>query len=251
MLGKLIKYDFLAIGRLLLPLYAALIAVSLLLGITVRMNLQNGVAVLIIIYTLIITAGMVMTAYLLVERFYHNLLGNEGYLMFALPVTTADHIVEKLLSALIWTAIGIVAVLLSGICLALTAAPWSDLMKGFSEFFRMISNGEIRGEDVGQILEILAVLAAGMVAFLAKVYCSIAVGHLWREHRILGSILAFIGFSILEVWVSIGAGRAGIITGYLLDTGFNFWLSAGQCLILAAVYSAGTWFILDRHLNLE
>ena len=53
---------------------------------------------------MIVLAAILLTIYLLVERFYHNLLGNEGYLMFALPVSTSEHIIAKILTALIWMA---------------------------------------------------------------------------------------------------------------------------------------------------
>lgn len=244
MLGKLLKYDFMAIGRLLLPLYGALMVLALLIGISAHGRSDLSMSLWVLLYIGVIMAGMFLTAYLLIERFYHNLLGNEGYLMFALPVTTADHVIEKMLSALIWVFIGVAAVLLSGILMAVFAVPWADLSAGFREFFLAISRGEISGDTFSQFVQILLALAVSMLMFIAKVYCSIAVGHLWSGHRILGGFLAFILISIIEVSVGVNAGQG-------LVRADNIWMYLVMGLAWSAVLSAGTWYILDRRLNLE
>ena len=47
-----------------------------------------------------------------VQRFYKNLLGDEGYLMFTLPATPGQQIFSKLLVSLVWSLMGIVVVIL-------------------------------------------------------------------------------------------------------------------------------------------
>mgnify|MGYP006988889638 CR=1 FL=1 len=49
-----------------------------------------------------IVAAVVMTVVLMVSRFYRNLLRNEGYLMFTLPVSAHALVWSKLIVSLVW-----------------------------------------------------------------------------------------------------------------------------------------------------
>lgn len=44
---------------------------------------------------------LVVTAVILIQRFYKNLLGSEGYLMFTLPVTVSQHLFSKTIIAVV------------------------------------------------------------------------------------------------------------------------------------------------------
>jgi hypothetical protein len=46
-----------------------------------------------------------MTLIVLIQRFYKNLLGDEGYLMFTLPVQSWSHILSKLAVSMLWTVV--------------------------------------------------------------------------------------------------------------------------------------------------
>ena len=94
MLSRLIGYEMKAFGRILLPLYGVAIILSLLVGI--EFNVVSGSqlsestvgTILILFLGLLIMAIFIVTVVLSVGRFYTNLLGREGYLMFSLPTGT-------------------------------------------------------------------------------------------------------------------------------------------------------------------
>ena len=88
MLTKLIGYEMKAFGRIILPLYAATLGMSFLIGLGVRFLPEEAYnkffgATVSMIFSVLIISTMVMTGILCVQRFYQNLLGNEGYLMFS------------------------------------------------------------------------------------------------------------------------------------------------------------------------
>jgi hypothetical protein len=108
----------------------------------------------------------------------------------------------------------------------------------------------------------LLIVILGFVATLMQIYASLAIGHQWTEHRILGSVLAYFGINLVK----------NIVGGLLLQVGYHTgWTSIFMSqmergdmsvwqvqlsiivssLVMIAIYSAATWFLLDRRINLE
>lgn len=117
MLRKLLKYELSAMGRILLPLYGALIFMSLIMGIVVNvldvLPIFSGIVVFL--YVAVAVGSAVMTVIIIVQRFYKNLLGNEGYLMFTLPVSIGKHVWNKVIAAGIWMSFGLMIGILSAL----------------------------------------------------------------------------------------------------------------------------------------
>src|SRR5699024_3526845 len=99
---KLLKYEWKACARICLPMYAALLLLSVVTRVMMVEQVQEllyGIPSVLIamLYLAMIVAVFVVTAIILIQRFYKNLLGDEGYLMFTLPVTVGQHIWSKLI----------------------------------------------------------------------------------------------------------------------------------------------------------
>ena len=111
MLGKLIKYDLRSCFRKFWVLWVAMAALGVINGFSIRYVLQNGnfsgfmtflLGILpIILMFVLVTALAIMALVYICERFYKGLLGDEGYLMFTLHASTAEHIASKAIVALI------------------------------------------------------------------------------------------------------------------------------------------------------
>ena len=272
MLSKLFKYEIKAVGRIMLPLYGASLLSALVLGIMAFFNERTAgmdvpVATLAILFTLIHMAIVIMTCVLSVTRFYNNLLGTEGYLMFSLPAGTPALVGAKMLSAVFWSFMSVVAGLLSTVAFALsyglphlneeTIAALSDL---FAEIMQRLRLEHIQGIGLAFLFLLTAILAAA--GLLARIYAALAIGHQWSSHRILGSVLAFIGLEILENWIRIFLSRTGINTYSLflleeldgstiggMTTTLLVTLAVSAVVIL--LYGMITSVLLDRRLNLE
>jgi hypothetical protein len=266
MLTKLIGYEMKAFGRIILPLYAATIAMAIIMGVGIRVldeELFSTLlgAVIIMIFVSLIIATMVMTGLLCVQRFYRNLLGNEGYLMFSLPVGTHQLILAKVLSSLIWALLGGVAGVCTVVAMGLAAAPLQETVRFFKEIhihLRMLS----LGKELGAAAVWFVILILFFVAALMQIYTAIAVGHQWTAHRVLGSVLAFFGIGMIRNiitsllgQISHYAGWTDIILNRFDENLLLTWqIQAAvivSTLLLIAVYSAVTWYCLDRRLNLE
>lgn len=93
MLRKLLKHEFRATARIMLPLYLVLLVTAVGANITTQ-GLSNSSyqilrllgALLAMAFGIAIIGVCVMSLVVMVQRFYKNLLGDEGYVMLTLPV---------------------------------------------------------------------------------------------------------------------------------------------------------------------
>lgn len=109
MLGKLIKHEFRATGRILLPVYLVmLLTAALVRGFQVLTEQTAGefmrvLAVLsVLLFSAAVFGGSILAFVLMIYRFYKNLMTDEGYLMFTLPVTTGQLIWSKMIVSAVW-----------------------------------------------------------------------------------------------------------------------------------------------------
>ena len=86
MLGKLMKYEFKATSRMLLPINGAMLLFALIIRLFMELNFfQTGnmaisalATVMAVMYVMVIIAAFVITLIVIIQRFYKNLLTDEG-----------------------------------------------------------------------------------------------------------------------------------------------------------------------------
>ena len=267
MLGKLIGYETKAFGRIMLPLYGATLAFALFTGLSIRFLPESATSglpgvLMFMLYGILMMAIVIMTCVLSVTRFYKNLLGLEGYLMFSLPASTASLIASKVISVLIWSALSSVTALLSFAISALGAGGIAPF-RAFFEIFTYPEVLERLPSAAGLTAMFLLLAVAGTAASIVRIYAGIAIGHQFNDHRILFSILALVAFNIIGTTVMSLLGSAGMYSGVfdslsrIFEAGSTQALYAAQAGMLAflvlqiAFFGALTWVLLDRRLNLE
>ena len=258
MLGKLIKYEIKAFGRVMLPLYAVAFVASMIFSVMIRLSINGFAKSLLdrfafiagILFVAVMIAVMVAMVFMIIQRFYRNLLGTEGYLMFTLPVNTLQLILSKLMTAVLWIIIGGVVGTAAGFA---SVAIVSDL----SEFIRQMSEGMrtvFGNSDIAvNMVKIILLIFIGVIASITKVYAAIAIGHQMSSHRILGAILAYIGISILELAITAIPGVRSFLGTQMANTTFSRAFISGILVSLLQIllYGSVTWWLLDRRLNLE
>ena len=207
MLKKLLKYEFQATARFFLPLYLLLIVLALLTRLTMSVTFESNPVLknyLVDIPPFLLSfaygAGLLsiglVTLLLVVQRFYKNLLGREGYLMFTLPVTPVQLLWSKLLAALVWAAASTLAVIVSLFVLFADGNVFYLLGEMFSSFFEALAK-EAPHSWIVMIL-FLAALIFGALHAVLEVYMAIVLGCQARKNRILLGIGVYIGLSMAE-----------------------------------------------------
>jgi hypothetical protein len=272
MLGKLLKYEFKITGRTLLPIYGALLAITLLVKFvytphSIIMLPDGGAsilyAVIYLAYGCIISATGIVTVVLLIQRFYKNLLRDEGYLMNTLPVSVSKNIAAKLITATFWS---VMALLAGSLSVLLIAANWQDIPEILSDLSVAIRN---ISDEVGlhwllYCLEILLLTLVAIGTSILGVYLALAIGHMANSHKISCSVAAYIGLSVVSSAIDnsvinllIHSDRLSSLFRSLVGTSeIAAWHIAilsflAFALIFFIAYFLLTSYVMKRHLNLE
>ena len=210
MLGKLLKHELRATGRIMLPIYGATVILAILANLSIRLldhevgNLIRIFAVLIItVFAIAIIAAAIMTLVLMVKRFYSNYLRDEGYLMHTLPVDVHGLVWSKMIVSCIWFAgtFIVIALILALTGLFLTGTSLNDVFAAFPSWKEIIAamhKEGIGGGDVALFIAemITGVLLAGLTTCL-HFYAAMALGHMFSKDKILLSIVFFVAISFV------------------------------------------------------
>lgn len=140
MFGKLMKYELKSLLKGLLPLYGAILAVALINAVMASFGIGNSIDGLpqvtaIMLYFGLCVAVAVVTFLVIIQRFYKGLLGQEGYLMFTLPVPTWQLTLSKLLGAVITTILSGIVGMLSILILGSLNINWGLFFRDFADIF--------------------------------------------------------------------------------------------------------------------
>lgn len=264
MLSKLLKYEIKATSRILLPLYVVLLVYSVVHMMISSLTLDKWNApqiISFIVYIMIFIGIFVMTLILIIQRFYKNLLTDEGYLMFTLPTRPWNHIVCKLLVSMMWSVVSSIVGIISIVTIFSKEIFTESSMKIAAEFFgRFFERFNI--STAVFILEALLVIIVGLVSNVLIVYASIALGHLFARHKILASLGAFIVLSTASqiLFTIIGSiGSRFPVESIGVEEIFNLppmlhlalWFVIIFFGLLSAGYFLVTNYMLSRRLNLE
>ena len=162
MLSKLLKYEFRATGRIMLPVYALLLVTAG--GTSVTGSLMGRYpesTVLSIFRTLFMTlfafttfGVLLLTLVLMVYRFYKNLMTDEGYLMFTLPVSRSLLIWSKLIVSMAWGILSaVLAALMWTMVLSVTGGEnlFAGIFRGLRSLMESLS-GNATGCIVGLVV---------------------------------------------------------------------------------------------------
>lgn len=269
MLRKLLKYEFKATSRILLPLYGALLIFALINKIfffgtsplkNVNFEFLHGIpaAISIFTYGATMAAVFIVTIFIIIQRFYKNLLGDEGYLMNTLPVSISSNISSKLISAIVWSLISIFVAVLSIIIMVYTREGFNTFLSNISNIFSKIYTDT----GISTILVGIEFLIAGLFQLalnITLIYASISIGHLLPKMKILGSFGAFIALNIimntvLSSIMFIFRDAIANIESSLGTVTLTHLVAIGAILINAiwfTIYFLTTRYILKNRLNLE
>jgi len=146
-----------------------------------------------------IMACMFMSVIVAIIRFYKNLFTAEGYLTFTLPITPAQHILIKLLGAIIFQLIAIFTALLALVILS-AGDVLIEVIKAavylISRFFNSVP-AEIAAHVVLYGIEMLILTAVSAVFTMLVYYTCISIGQMARKNRVFMAVLTFFGYYLL------------------------------------------------------
>ena len=261
MLGKLLKYELKATGRVLLPAFAALLAIALASSFIVSgspfiqgygsgaeysSQLQRTmVLVMTMLYMAACAGTCAVCALISVQRFRRNILGPEGYVMNTIPVSPMANVAAKLITATLFQLVGILVVILS-VFLFTSSIGIGDLIT----MLRYIPR--IGPDALAQSLLALACGILSVVLFNIAVYAALSVGYSFNGPKLVISIAVF-----AALWIGGSALYISVLERAVMAASrMAVWaVNDITALCFEAVYIAigllvTNWFLKNR-LNLE
>jgi hypothetical protein len=259
MLRKLLKYEIKATARIFLPLYLVLVAFGFINRIFLSPDEFGAPSMItMMLYILILVGTFVMTFIVMIQRFYKNLLNDEGYLMFTLPAETWKHIMSKLLVSMMWNVLSVIFAAISVLIIATKSVSVSEILSGIRTLFDRLTL-DLGASSYLFIVQFALSAVMGLITGILMIYASIALGHLFNRHRIMASLGAyFCLYTASQIFITaiasflFGSRVFSAEAAPGLDIMHNIlWLVISISAVLAGVYYTITDIILSRRLNLE
>ena len=268
MLGKLLKYELKATSRVFVPLYIAILVVSIVNGLSLNLEILNIQGLATIVLMCLFISLFVITIVVTIQRFNKNLLKDEGYLMFTLPVSSKHLVLSKYLTSLIWTFLSFVVAFLSfTIIFMIPTYKYFDFSYFINEFNLLFSN-MLNLNILGQFLKIILLMIISYTIFIFNVYLALSVGQLPVFNR-FRNVSSFIGFLVINLLISYAQNIVSLFVNdasvnieaidninyainsvtSIVSKGLNIAIVINLIIILVLFFA--TTYILDKKLNLE
>ncbi|MDR2742323.1 MAG: hypothetical protein LBB98_09255 [Treponema sp.] len=199
MLIKLLRYEFKALLRIIPALYLALLALAVVAGINSFIghgqSFDSGAGLFYALWGMLFLALFIVNLMTVILRFRDNLLKDEGYLMFTLPVPEWALVTSKMAAALCTFLLSGVTCVISLIIFALIA-DYRQILDLLPRIFGNLVDGWAYIALPSLILRIVIALFF-TVQQLCLVYTAMTVSHIAPRFRGLagfGSYLAVMTF---------------------------------------------------------
>ena len=205
MILKLFKYDFMNIGKKLIPFYIAALVIGvinrflLLTSNISRMEREGnflamfGSPFLYAAYFLVIMGIFFMTVFIIISRYSSSIYGNEGYLTNTLPLNPSQIIWAKLINFLIWILISYFIIFVS-----------LFILFPFDFFLRNVIYEPEFYEGLKKLTKLIFSSKYGFLFALQFIYnffshiqnilmlfLSVAIANLFKSYKVVAGVIAF------------------------------------------------------------
>lgn len=274
-IGKIIKYEFKHSSRILFPLYAVLLVLGLMTGISANTNkilasieangsyefhaqgadaVKSMVSGLLVFAVIVLSVtATVITVVSITRRFKQSMLGEEAYLNLSLPLTMGQQLWGRFI-------VDFLFMLLCGITIGVTFILCfikMDVFQGIKDVFTMMNNNFANNDflSTGKVLWILLLNGiCGSCWIISIIFVVNAITHLVNTNK------GFIKFVIVVALLWCNGQLLRIVSindinNLMSKAGYYFvrnsLLADAILLVLTVVYVSFTQYVFSKKLNLE
>jgi hypothetical protein len=263
MLGKLLKHEFRATVRIMGPLYLVLLVLSCCANLSIRLfdssksvflNILGGL--IMAAFVIAVIGVFVMSIVLMINRFRSNLLSDEGYVMFSLPVTVHELVWSKIIVSTAWFVSTFLSVMLAALIVSFRVDYVSQFFAWADKMFSQIT-AYYAVNGAAFLVEFLVLLFLGCAAICLHFYAAMAVGHSFANHKVLLSVAFYFVFQFAAQTVGsvTAVSLAGFDMNWDLEAVEAVHAAMGLGIVCTLIYGAAfyivTTFMLKKRLNLE
>ena len=262
MLKKLFQHDFRALSRILFPIQIGVLAAGLLATVLTRLmtvlgrSTVNGTAVAassaalgvtmsgVTLLVLAVMASMLVTTVIVCLRFFRNLMGDEGYLTFTLPVSNGQILLSKLFTGVLWSLINLAAVAISGLLFLVFGTADKTLMN--PDVLELLRGMFSFTQDGGMPMWLLGLegVVCGVLCLFAQLmelYFAIVVGgQIAKKHKLLSAIGMYL---VINFCVSLVKQVYALFTGGTVGLGLLF-CTEDACTFTNTLGTIGIWLMV-------
>lgn len=290
MLTKLLKYDFKALNRVMVPLQLGVLIAGILGSFLLKFSV-NGLTDAIsssynsydsgfsTLQSIINTTTMMLTSlffaavfasfwitlFLIARHLYKSFLRDEGYLTFTLPVSTHQLLLSKTIAGFVWLLVNLL--LLMGIFVFMTLVGFGESTEFLSSQGLMIYRDILLEVSNAQgfvfILELCVFVIVMAVQFVLQLYFSLILGGVVaKNYKVFAGIGFYIASNIVMQTILSFVLALGLV--FVLDSSYLFnesnWVGYLQPVIIPAIITNIAFVItyylvsnslLKNKLNLE
>lgn len=205
MLGKVIKYEWKAASRQLLPFFGLAIVLSAMLRLlqllsgviwepvgAILSSLVGGLGILLLV------AVVVAAVVVLIVRFYQSMMGREAYLTFTLPVKASTHLWGRLVVAILYSLLACVIALVCGLIMipgfgGILSGDFSIPVNVMGDIVVTLTPSQFPSSIIWSVVGLIVffVLLA-IISNLTRFYASFAIGTRLGPNRPVGSLFSYL-----------------------------------------------------------
>lgn len=256
-------------SRLFLPMIIGFVAITILCKFAYESSytvflghnrlVEMVTAIFFVLYVVYVIALFVMTSVFIVIHFYKTMVSDQGYLTNTLPVKTSTLINAKLASAILWQIISGALLMLSFFVFSLGHIHISDLQEIMRDFGILFNEFSKYVNMPVLVIESTIIVIVGLISGPLMLYAAIAMGHLFKKHRIIWAIVSYF---VIYIIMQIISSTYFLICGYAVPfmnnleyavkTMENYLLfTTVFCVACTAGFYAITDYIFSKRLNLD
>lgn len=219
---------------------------------TPLLTMLKGAA--IVIFVIILIAYGVITFILVLTNFYKKMVTDQGYLTHTLPAKTSTIIFSKIISS---TVISILSGIVIFGCACIFFNVWYFIKQSTVDIMWAIN--QIPGWNNTYFLTIAFMILLAIIYQITMIYLAIALGQLFPNHKIIGSIVSYIGiyffYQIISLIFTFTLFRSSVMNSDAVKnmTQFNplFAYSIILSLVAIVLQTFLTHYLFKNKLNLQ
>lgn len=247
----------------LMPMYLVTIFVSLfvklLLFLATKFPILDVVGKMATAaFIFVLVATFLYTFFLAVQKFYTNLLKDQGYLTHTLPVKKTTLVNSKIITNMLFIIVSAIVILIALAIVFYTPGVLTTIQVGIAE-----AVADLGISAPVFVIGILVILLMSYLSNLLMFYVAIAIGHTANTDKIAYSVIAGLVVYTVSQFVSL----MSLVVVYVIDPNVVEYLSSAMLpmtllkevvlcscvstLLLVVGYYIGTTYTLKHKLNLE
>jgi len=243
MFWNLVRYEFKNVNKWFLALYAAVLSLSVIIGIqgsSLSSTYYQDKGIVMLVFLSLVFGGLVITLsistlILIIQRFKGSVYDRRGYLTLTLPVSEHQILSSKLLGAFVWSLTSTVVFLFSLYIIISMIQP-DAFLSSFAEYM-------LKNYTDNFWLALISYIFNTLAGILC-IYLSISIGQLFNEYRTALAVVAYIAIQVVLGFITLNLR---------IDFDYNWVLSFEifKDLILSVGFYLGTYYILKNKVNLQ